>query len=134
MTGYPWSAVDADALKECFKAKAVYGSSVDAELLTGNEHLVDNHAYKGGLERVSYTDYLVKLYNFAFDDEVIEWTFTNKPFDGRYSMAFHTIINAEQEKDLAGSFSFDKFIEGCFNARLNTFDETPVRILVSSYQ
>lgn len=134
MTGYPWSAVDADALKECFKAKAVYGSSVDAELLTGDEHLVDNHAYKGGFERVSYADYLVKLYNVALDDEVIEWTFTNKPFDGRYSMAFNTIINAKHAQNLTGSFSFDKFIEGCFNARLNTFDETPVRILVSSYQ
>ena len=33
MTGYPWSAVDGDILKDCFKAKAVYGSSVDVELL-----------------------------------------------------------------------------------------------------
>ena len=49
-------------------------------------------------------------------------------------MNFNTIINADQENDLAGSFSFNKFIEGCFNARLNTFDENPVRILVSSYQ
>ncbi len=134
MTGYPWGAVDADVLKDCFKAKAVYGSSVDVELLTDNEHLVDNHAYKGGFERMAYADYQVKLYNVALDDEVIEWTFSNKPFDGRYSMTFNTIISAEQENDLSGSFSFIKFIEGCFNARLNTFDENPVRILVSSYQ
>lgn len=134
MTGYPWGAVDADVLKECFSAKAVYGSSVDVELLTDEEHLVDNHAYKGNFKRVSYADYLVKLYNVVLDDEVIEWTFTNKPFDGRYLMDFNTIINADQENDLSGSFSFNKFIEGCFNARLNTFDEAPVRILVSSYQ
>ena len=134
MTGYPWGVVDADVLKDCFNAKAVYGSSVDVELLTDDEHLVDNHAYKGEFKRVSYADYLVKLYNVALDDEVIEWTFTNKPFDGRYLMNFNTIINADQENDLSGSFSFNKFIEGCFNARLNTFDENPVRILVSSYQ
>lgn len=134
MTSYPWGAVDADVLKDCFNAKAVYGSSVDVELLTDDEHLVDNHAYKGDFKRVSYADYLVKLYNVALDDEVIEWTFTNKPFDGRYLMNFNTIINADQENDLSGSFSFNKFIEGCFNARLNTFDENPVRILVSSYQ
>lgn len=134
MNGYPWGAVDADVLKDCFKAKAVYGSSVDVELLTDDEHLVDNHAYKGDFKRRSYADYLVKLYNVNLDDEVIEWTFTNKPFDGRYLMSFNTIINADQESDLSGTFSFNKFIEGCFNARLNIFDENPVRILVSSYQ
>lgn len=134
MTGYPWSAVDADILKDCFKAKAAYGSSVDVELLTDEKHLVDDHAYKGEFKRRSYADYLVKLYNVALDDEVVEWTFTNKPFDGRYLMDFNTIINTDQENDLSGSFSFNKFIEGCFNARLNTFDEIPVRILVSSYQ
>lgn len=134
MTGYPWGAIDADVLKDCLKAKAVYGSSVDVELLTGDDHLVDNHAYKGDFKRNSYADYRIKLYNVALDDEVIEWTFTNKPFDGRYLMDFNTIINAQDENDLSGSFSFNKFIEGCFNARLNTFDESPVRILVSSYQ
>lgn len=134
MTGYPWGAVDADVLKDCFKVNAVYGSTVDFELLTGDEHLVDNHSYKGDFKRVAYADYLVKLYNVALDDEVVEWTFTNKPFDGRYLMDFNTIISSNQENDLSGSFSFNKFIEGCFNARLNTFDENPVLILVSSYQ
>ncbi|EJX10188.1 hypothetical protein EVA_01699 [gut metagenome] len=134
MTGYPWSAVNAKLLKDCLKARTVYGSSVDVELLTDEGHLVDNHAYKGEFKRVSYADYLVKLYNVVLDDEVIECTFTNKPFDGHYSMNFYTIINAEHENNLSGSFSFNKFIEGCFNARLNTFEENPVRILVSSYQ
>ena len=134
MSGYPWGAVDAVVLKDCFKAKAVYGSSLDVELLSEEDHLVDDHAYKGEFKRVSYADYLVKLYNVALDDEVIEWSFTNKPFDGRYVVNFNEIINATNESDLSGSFSFNKFLEGCFNARLNTFDETPVRILVSSYQ
>lgn len=134
MNSYPWSAVDADILKDCFEAKATYGSSVDVELLTGDEHLVDNHAYKGDFKRKSYADYLVKVYNVAMDDEVVEWTFTNRPFDARYLMNFNNIISATEENDPAGSFSFNKFIEGCFNARLNTFNEQPVRILISSYQ
>ena len=45
---------------------------------------MDDHAYKGEFKRRSYADFLVKLYNVALDDEVVEWTFTNKPFDGRY--------------------------------------------------
>lgn len=133
MTGYPWGAVDAEVLKECFKAKALYGSSVDVELLTDDDHLVDDHAYKGEFKRMSYADYLVELYNVALDDEVVEWSFTNKPFDGRYVITFNNIMSAQQENDLSGSFSFNKFLEGCFNARLNTFDDEPVRILVSSY-
>ena len=133
MTGYPWGVVDADILKDCFMAKALYGSSVDVELLTDEDHLVDDHAYKGEFKRMSYADYLVKLYNVALDDEVVEWSFTNKPFDGRYVITFNNIISAQQENDLSGSFSFNKFLEGCFNARLNTFDDEPVRILVSSY-
>lgn len=133
MTGYPWGAIDVDVLKDCLDVKAVYGSSVDVQLLYSENHLVDDHAYKGAFKRRSYADYLIKLYNVVLDDEVLELTFTNKPFDGRYKMDFITIITAEDENDLAGSFSFDKFIEGCFNARLNTFDETPVRILISSY-
>lgn len=133
MTGYPWGVVDADILKDCFMAKALYGSSVDVELLTDEDHLVDDHAYKGEFKHMSYADYLVKLYNVALDDEVVEWSFTNKPFDGRYVITFNNIISAQQENDLSGSFSFNKFLEGCFNARLNTFDDEPVRILVSSY-
>lgn len=134
MTGYPWHAVDANILNDCFTAKSTYGSAVDVVLLTDKEHLVDEHAYKGEFKRQSYADYLIKVYNISLDDEVVEWTFTNKPFDSRYHMNFNNMITAEQENDLSGSFSFNKFLEGCFNARLNTFDENPVRILISSYQ
>lgn len=133
MNAYPWGTVDADILKDCFKAKAVYGSSVDYELLTTPEHLVDDHAYKSEFKRRSYADFLVKVYNVALDDEVVEWTFTNRPFDGRYIVDFNNMINADDENDLSGTFSFNKFLEGCFNARLNTFNEEPVRILVSSF-
>jgi hypothetical protein len=134
MNAYPWNAVDPDILKDCFNAKAVYGSSVDVKLLTTPEHLVDDHAYKNEFKRRSYADFLVKLYNVALDDEVIEWTFNNRPIDGRYFIDFNTMISAEDENDLTGTFSFNKFLEGCFNARLNTSNEEPVRILVSSYQ
>ena len=136
MTGYPWNAVDADVLKDCLKVNTVYGSTVDARLLADEEHLVDDHSYKDEFNRLSYADYLVRLYDVVLDDEVVEWTFTNKPFDARClaDYNFNTIVNAAQENDLSGTFSFNKFIEGCFNGRLNTFNENPVRILVSSHE
>ena len=134
MEGYPWSAVDENILESCLDVKTVYGSSVSAELLKTPDHLVDDHHYKNEFKRMSYADFLVKLYNVALDDEVIECTFNNRPFDGLYVNTFNSIITAKDENDITGSFSFDKFIEGCFNARLNTSDEKPIRILVSSSQ
>lgn len=134
MNGYPWKALASDSLKNCIKAKTVYGSSIDIEPLSGSDHIVDNHAYNNEFERQSYADFLVKLYNVALDDEVIEWTFSSRPFDVLLSNRFANIIGATQENDLTGSFSFNKFIEGGFNARLNKSSENPVRILVSSYQ
>lgn len=132
LVGYPWEAVDSNILGSCLSAKTVYGSSVDIELLTDSEHIVDNHHYKGNFERLSYADYIVKLYNLALDAEVIELNFTNKPFDGYFSEKFNRIISAQNENDLSGSFSFNKFIEGCYNGRLNICSEEPVRILVST--
>lgn len=134
MNAYPWRAVYADSLETCLKATTKYGSSISVSLLKEAEHLVDNHAYQGQFERRSYADYQVIVSNMPMDDEVVEWTFTNKPFDAHYPANFLMMINSEQENDFAGSFSFNKFIEGCFNARSNRFNENPVRILVSSYQ
>lgn len=132
MNGYPWKAVHPELLKDAVAAKVVYGSSVDVELLSGDEHLVDDHAYKDEFVRRSYADYLIKLYNVAMDDEVIEWTFSNKAFDGVANVDFTSIIENPTENDPSGLFSFNKFIEGCFNARLNTADTEPVRIFISS--
>lgn len=135
MTGFPWRAMTADALGKCLRATATYGSTVDAELLGGDGHLVDDHAYKRLFQRVAYADFLVKVYNFVFDDEVVEWTFSNQPLDDiSYTAGFRNIINAQDENDLSGTFSFNQFIAGCYNARLNTCREEPVRILISSKQ
>ena len=134
MTGFPWSAVDPKVLKDALNVKTVYGSLVDVELLTEDGHLVDNHAWEGEFERCSYADYLVKLYNFGLADEVLEIKFSNKPIDGCYFVEFNNMITTDNEKNLSGLFSFNKFLEGVFNAKLNTSDKEPVRILVSSYQ
>ncbi|MDE5757410.1 MAG: hypothetical protein K2H85_02235 [Allobaculum sp.] len=134
MNGFPWTAVDSEIIKDALTAKSVYGSSVDVELLTEQDHLVDDHAYQRNFERRSYADYLIKLYNVAMDDEVIEWNFTNQPIDGRYFVDFNNMITVTDENDLSGLFSFNKFLDGVVNARLNTSDKEPVRILVSSYQ
>ena len=132
MTGYPRHAFDAAVLGECFKAKAVYGSGIGVELLEGDGHVMDGQAYEEGFRRVAHADFRVKLFDMPLEAEVVEWTFSSEPFDRGYNADFRSMIVAEKEGDLAGSFSFDKFLEGCFNARPNTSAGEPVRVLVSS--
>lgn len=134
MVGYPWGAINNETLNESLEAKTSYGSSISVNLLTDEKHLVDDHAYKGEFKRMSYADYQIKVFDMVLDDEVVEWTFSSKPFDTRFPADFYTIINATDESDLSGSFSFYKFIEGCFNAQQNTCNESPVRIFISSGQ
>lgn len=131
MEGYPWGAVDSNLLVGCLEAKTMYGSSINVQLLVSDIHLVDVHNYKGTSTRKSYADYRIKVYNIALDNEVVEWTFSNKPFDGCYVKRFNDIISATTENDLTGAFSFREFIDGCFNARLNEYEEQPKRILIS---
>lgn len=132
MEGYPWGAVDSNLLVSSLEAKTMYGSSINVQLLTSDNHLVDVHNYKGTSTRKSYADYYIKVYNITLDNEVVEWTFSNKPFDGCYVKRFNDIISATTEQDLTGSFSFRDFIDGCFNARLNEYEELPKRILISN--
>jgi hypothetical protein len=134
MNGYPWSAMNPDVLEQSLSVKAVYGASTEVQLLNTPEHIMDEHHYKSQLERQAYVDYQVKVYNLNLDDEVLAWTFSNKPFDGRYSADFATMASCANQDDLTGSYSFDRFIKGCYNGQLNRCDESPLYILISSDQ
>lgn len=120
LTGYP-CGLDKPVLDSCFNAFATNGADVIKEVVD----VKDDHHPKGSFDRESYVDYRVKVFNMPLDDEVIEWTFTNRPFDGYYNQKFLYILSADSEDELDRTFSFDKFIEGHFNGRLNTFDLEP---------
>jgi hypothetical protein len=134
MNGYPWNAINPDALEQCLSVKSIYGSSVEVQLLNTPEHLVDEHHYKSRLERLAFVDYQIKVYNINLDDEVLAWNFSSQPFDGLYSADFLNKATCNDPNDLMGSFSFDRFIKGCYNGQLNRYDETPLYILISSNQ
>jgi hypothetical protein len=120
LTGYP-CGLDEVVLDSCFSVFATNGADVIKEVLD----VKDDHHPKGSFDRESYVDYIVKVFNIPLDDEVIEWTFTNRPFDAYYNQKFLYILSADSEDELDRTFSFDKFIEGHFNGRLNTFDLEP---------
>lgn len=136
MTGYPtgFSPIQLDS---CFNATTANGASITHEIVD----LQDDHHVKGQFGRKAYADYLIKVFDMPLDDEVVEFTFNNRPLDGCYNVRFNEILSGENENELDKTFSFNKFIEGHFNARFNIFDLEPgkekqyeprhVRILIS---
>ena len=122
MTGYP-AGKHPILVDSCFNVTTSYGASVSKELI----NMQDDHHVKGSFERKAYADFLVKVFDLPLDDEVLEFTFNNRSIDTYYTDKFIHIINGEDEKELDRSFSFNKFIEGHFNARFNEFDKEPGR-------
>ena len=122
MTGYP-AGKHPLMVDSCFNVSTTYGANVKKELVD----IQDDHHVKGSFNRKAYADFLVKVFDFPLDDEVVEFTFNNRNIDTNYTDKFIYIINGEDEDELDRSFSFNKFIEGHFNARFNEFDKEPGR-------
>ena len=132
MTGYPRRAMTPSLLDSCLTARALYGATVQATLLTSADHLKDDPHYRGEFERKAWADYQVKVWDFVLPDEVLELRFSSRPFDLWLSADFLAMIASDSPRDLAGLFSFNNFISGCFNGRQNVAATEPIRILLSS--
>lgn len=136
LTGYPagYHPLNIDS---CLNVSTSNGANITKEILD----VQDDHHVKGSFQRKAYADFLIKVFDMPLDDEVVEFTFNNRSLDGHYSDMFNYIITADSENELDRTFSFNKFIEGHFNARFNEFDLEPgkekefeprhVRILIS---
>lgn len=123
LTGYP-AGMHPLNIDSCVNITTTYGADIIKEVV----EIQDDHHVKGSFDRKAYADILVKVFNMPLEDEVVEFTFNNRNgMDGRYSNRFNYIISAENENELDRSFSFNKFIEGHFNARFNEFDKEPGR-------
>ena len=123
LTGYP-AGMQPINIDSCINIITTYGADIIKEVVD----LQDDHHVKGSFDRKAYADILVKVFNMPLEDEVVEFTFNNRNgMDGRYTDRFNYIISAHDEDELDRSFSFNKFIEGHFNARFNEFDKEPGR-------
>ena len=120
ITGYP-AGFGSEQLDSCFNAVSTYGASITHNIID----LKDDHHVKGQFERKAYADYLIKVFDLPLEDEVVEITFNNRPLDGCYNARFNEILSGNDETELDKSFSFNKFIEGHYNARHNIFNLEP---------
>lgn len=137
LTGYPTDRYLAD-IDSCFNVITANGAGITKKIIDAG----DDHHVKGSFERKAYVDFLINVFDMPLDAEIVEFTFNNRNgIDLGYTDKFNYIISAEDENELDRSFSFNKFIEGHFNARFNKFDLEPgreneyeprhVRILIS---
>ncbi len=92
LSGYP-SGYTAEQLDSCFMATATNSSGVNYEII----ELEDEHNYKGQLKRRAFVDYLVKVYDFQLDDEVVEFSFNSEPLNDSFSSHFNEILSANNE-------------------------------------
>lgn len=126
LSDYRWMITNEEVLRELILVKSSYGTKAEV----GNIKIdVTNHADKE-LKRRAIAEFELKVYDmFATESDVIEWTLNHPEYI--QSQRFTQITSADAENDYSGSFSMDKFIAGIFNARQNTWDNTPNRILIS---
>lgn len=120
LSGYP-SGYTVEQLDSCFMATTTNSSGINYEII----ELEDEHNYKGQLQRRAFVDYLVKVYDFQLDDEVVEFSFNSEPLNDSYSSHFNEILSADNENELDKTFSFRNFIQGHHDARKNAFDLEP---------
>lgn len=121
LTQYP-AGLSTASVDSCLNITTTNGANVTKEVL----EYKDDHHFHEKFERNAYADVLVKVFNFPLDDEVVEWTFNNrKGIDGRFTDQFNYIIMGNSENELDRTFSFNKFIEGHYNARYNDIDVEP---------
>ncbi len=126
LSDFIWSITDKDVLREKLTVKAKYGSNVSV----GDIRIEINNHFNKEFKRKAVAAVELKVYDmYATESDVIEWML-NHP-ESLVTKWFTKIITVDSERDLAGSFSMDKFIGGCFNAVQNHWDTTPNKILVS---
>lgn len=126
ISDFRWNiANDEKTFRESLEVKTTYGSEIEVEKV---EISTDNH-YNKKLDRRAIASVEFKLWNMPMDADVIEWTLNHPEYS--VSDTFNQIQNAQQDGNLYGSFSLNKFIEGLFQAVQNTWDKEPYRILIS---
>lgn len=120
MEGYP-ERQSLEILDSCLNVNTNYGSTIKKEILNIYENPHENRQF----ERKAYADYLIKVYDIPWEGEVVDFTFNNNFIDTLFSPEFLNMLSATNENDLWGAFSFDRFIAGHYNGRLNNFDLEP---------
>lgn len=104
---YRWLMTDKKYLKEAFKIKPLYGSTVEI----GNIDMEVKNITDTKLQRTAIATIELKLSNMPTDSEVLEWTLELPNTD--YTL-FSEFCGSTDENDYTKSYSIEAFMKGIF--------------------
>ena len=104
---YRWLMTDKKYLKEAFKIKPLYGSTIEI----GNIDMEVKNITDTKLQRTAIATIELKLSNMPTDSEVLEWTLELPNTD--YTL-FSEFCGSTDENDYTKSYSIEAFMKGIF--------------------
>lgn len=121
---YRWLISDSTCFKNAFKCKALFGSNVRV----GNVKIEVQNITGRKLDRTATATVQLKLFNFAMDSEVIEWSLELPDLNVD---KFARFFGALGENDYTKSYSIENFIQGIFYGGVINKTLKPNYILIS---
>ena len=124
LENYRWIVATKQYLDSAFQCKALYGSNVKVGKIDFDiQNITDKE-----LKRKAIATVELKVFNFAMDSEVIEWTLMLPDTD--YTL-FAPYFGATAESDVTKSYSVDNFVKGIFYGGVVNKTLKPNYILIS---
>lgn len=121
---YRWIMTDKDYFTRAFKAKTLYGSTLDVDDVNIDvQNITDKQ-----LKRTALATVRLKVFNMPTDSDVIEWTMELPDTD--YTL-FVPFCGATAEEDVTKSYSIEDFLVGMFYGGVVNTTLEPNYILVS---
>ena len=121
---YRWIMADTACFKNAFKCKALYGSNVSV----GDVQIEVQNITGRKLDRTATAIVQLKIYAFAMDSEVIEWSLELPDLNVD---KFARFFGALGENDYIKSYSIENFIRGIFYGGVTNKTLKPNYILIS---
>ena len=124
LENYRWIVASKQYLDSAFQCKALYGSNVKVGKIDFDiRNITDKE-----LKRKATATVELKVFNFAQDSEVIEWSLMLPDTD--YTL-FAPYFGATSESDVSKSYSVDNFVRGIFYGGVVNKTLKPNYILIS---
>lgn len=131
LENYRWIMTNPEIFANAFKAKALYGSNVSVGDVQFDVQNITSQDGTNLLLRKATAIVNLKVYDFALDSEVIEWSLALPDID---ISLFAPYFGATDENDVTKSYSVDSFITGIFKGGVVNKSLKPSYILISKNQ
>lgn len=131
LENYRWIMTNPEIFANAFEVKTLYGSNVSVGNVKFDVQNITNQAGTNQLVRKATAIVDLKVYDFALESEVVEWSLALP--DTEINL-FAPYFDAMDENDVTKSYSVDNFIIGVFKGGVVNKSLKPSYILISKNQ